>query len=222
MYPTLMNVAGGVCDPQLAVHDHGHEHVSSRRVVVALTITVIAALMELGGAAVGSTLFLVADACHLLAHVGIFFVLLIPAGPEHGRREDLATSVILGLIVLIALGIAWSAWRRIDGGSSEPVTPSLMLLSILGLAANLTTAWLFADPARTRWSFRAALAHELADGALTVVGIAGAGFIAAFGWMWVDPALSATIAGWLVGWSGRLLVKRLRHGPGVWALQLRG
>jgi cobalt-zinc-cadmium efflux system protein len=94
-----------------------------------------------------------------------------------------------------------------------------MLLSILGLGANLTTAYLFADPARTRWSFRAALAHELADGALTVAGLFGALAIAIGGWSWIDPALSLAIAGWLAGWSGRLLLRRIRSGREAWMLR---
>ena len=38
-------------------------------------VTVLAAATELVGSARGNSLFLAADACHLLAHVGIFGVL---------------------------------------------------------------------------------------------------------------------------------------------------
>ncbi len=193
----------------------GHEHVSSGRVLVAVTVTMVAALVELAGAERGKTLFLAADACHLVAHLGIFTVLLLPRGPGHDRREDVAATVILAMVAVIAMGIAGASLQRLVG-AAEPVTPSFMLLSICGLAANLTTAWLFADPARSRWSFRAALAHELADGALTVVGLAGAALIAAFGWTWIDPGLSLAIAVWLGAWSGRLLLGRIRRGPEIW------
>ena len=196
-----------------------HEHVSPARVLVAAAVTVTAALLELAGAAEGGTLFLTADACHLLAHVGIFLVLLLPAGRAHDRREDVAATTILGVIALVATGIAGASIERLVGERSEPMAPSFMLLSLLGLAANLTTAWLFADPARTRWSFRAALAHELADGGITVGGLVGAGAIALFGWTWVDPGLSLGIAGWLGGWSVRLLVRRFRGGRSVWSLE---
>jgi Co/Zn/Cd efflux system component len=80
----------------------------------------------------------------------------------------------------------------------------------------VATAYLFADPARQRWSFRAALAHELADGSLTFVGLVGAGAIKLFGWRWVDPGLSLTIAVWLGAWASRLLARRARLGRGAW------
>jgi cobalt-zinc-cadmium efflux system protein len=193
-----------------------HVHVGADRVLLASAVTLLAAAIELAGSARGGTLFLAADAMHLLAHVGIFGVLLIPSGRWHARGEDLAAIAILGAVALIAVGIAGASLRRLfDPGAVAP-EPSVMLLSILGLGANLTTAYLFTDPARTRWSFRAALAHELADGALTVAGLFGALAIAIGGWSWIDPALSLAIAGWLAGWSGRLLLRRIRSGREAW------
>jgi cobalt-zinc-cadmium efflux system protein len=193
-----------------------HVHVSPARVLLALTVTVFAAAVEWLGSARGNTLFLAADASHLLAHVGIFGVLLIPAARWHDRGEDLATIAVLGAVGLIALAIAGASLHRLAYPPNEPVEPSFMLLSLLGLAANLTTAYVFTDPARVRWSFRAALAHELADGGLTVAGLLGALVIRLFGWTWIDPALSLAISLWLGAWSARLLVRRARLGAGVW------
>jgi len=201
---------------------HAHEHVEPRLVLTALAVTVAAAAIELGGAAGGRTLFLVADACHLLAHVGIFAVLLVPAGHRHERSEDVASSVILAIVAAIAVGITVASIRDLAHRPAEPADPSFMLLTLVGLAANLVTAWLFADPARTRWSFRAALAHELADGSLTIAGLVGAGAIALFGWTWVDPALSLAIAVWLGAWAGHLLVRRARLGRAAWAIEKTG
>src|SRR5882724_5821699 len=73
-------------------HTPTHAHISPRRVLIALTVTVLAAAVELVGSARGNTLFLAADACHLLAHVGIFGVLPHPdramARPWRGRCGD--------------------------------------------------------------------------------------------------------------------------------------
>ena len=199
-----------------------HTHVGTGRVLLALAITVLAASLELVGSARGNTLFLAADAIHLLAHVGIFGVLLIPSGRWHARGEDFAAIGVLGVVGLIAVGIAATSLRDLARPANAALEPRYMLLAILGLAANLTTAYLFADPARTRWSFRAALAHELADGALTVAGLIGALVIELSGWTWIDPALSLAIAIWLAGWSGRLLLRRARSGPEVWTLERAG
>jgi len=195
---------------------HRHVHVAPRRVLLALTITGLAAAVELAGAAHAHTLFLAGDAAHLLAHVGIFLVLLIPTGRWHERGEDIASIGVLGVVGLVAVAIAAASVQRLAGSRPDPLEPSFMLLAVLGLAANLITAYLFVDPARTRWSFRAALAHEIADGGLTVAGLLGALVIELSGWVWIDPALSLGIAGWLGAWSGRLLLRRARLGPEAW------
>src|SRR5438093_3749525 len=87
-------------------HTPTHAHIAARRVLIALTVTVLAAAVELVGSARGNTLFLAADACHLLAHVGIFGVLLIPTGQWHDRGEDVAATAVLTMVALIAVGIA--------------------------------------------------------------------------------------------------------------------
>ncbi len=193
-----------------------HVHVPARRVGAALAVTVLAAGAELAGSWTGQSLFLAADAGHLLAHTGIFAVLLIPPGWWHERGEDVATIAVLVLVLAVAVAMARTSIQDLGVPRPEPPAPSVMLLSLLGLGANLTTAYLFADPARQRWSFRAALAHELADGSLTVVGLVGAAAIKLFGWRWVDPGLSLTIAVWLGGWASRLLARRARLGRGAW------
>ena len=206
--------------PHRVEHDDSriaHEHAPARRVLGAVGITVAAAAVELAGSWSGRSLFLVADAVHLLSHVGIFAVLLAPRRWWHERWEDRTALAVLSLVAAIAIGITATSLYGLARGVDRPPDPALMLLSVFGLAANVTVAWLLTAPARRWWSFRAALAHELSDGALTVAGLFGAGAIAWFGWRWVDPILSLTIGMWLAWWASRLLVRRLRHGAGTWA-----
>jgi cobalt-zinc-cadmium efflux system protein len=197
---------------------HAHDHVPPRTVLTALVITLAAASLECAGSWYGGSLFLFADAVHLVAHIGIFAVLLIPAARWHDRGEELATLAVLALVTLIALGIIVGSGSRLLSHDAELRNPAWMVLAILGLAANLMTAFLFAAPSKKRWSFRAALAHELSDGALTIVGLGGALAIQLLGWRWVDPTLSLVIGLWLWFWAGRLLVRRMRLGPAAWTL----
>jgi len=200
-------------------HSHRtHRHVPRRVVLKALVITLAAASIEFMGSWVGGSLFLFADAVHLVAHIGIFAVLLIPAARWHERGEELVTLAVLGLVVLIALGIIMNSGRELLVPPGVPPNPASMLLAALGLAANLTTAFLFAAPSRTHWSFRAALAHELSDGAVTVFGLAGALVIYISDWHWVDPALSLAVGLWLWVWAARLLLRWMRLGHEAWML----
>ena len=201
------------------MNDHSHAHVSARTVLLAAALTLAAAGAELVGSWHSGSLFLTADAVHLVAHLGIFGILLIPAARSHERREDVAAIAVLGIIALIALGILADAAQRLESTTTEAPSPAFLLLAALGLGANLATAYLFHDPARTRWSFRAALAHELFDAAVTIVALFGAVAIALFGWRWVDPTLTLMVGVWLIIWAGRLLARRVQLGPRAWTLE---
>jgi cobalt-zinc-cadmium efflux system protein len=183
-------------------------------VLAAAAVTAIAAAIEISASWASGSLFLTADAFHLVAHLGIFIVLLLPARGPHEAREDAATCLVLVLVIAVAGGIAFHSAS--DLFTKAPPQPAAMLVSLFGLGANLATAWLFRDPAQERWSFRAALAHELSDASLTVAGLLGAGAIALFHWRFVDPGLSLAIVLWLGIWAGRLLLRRIRLGRSAW------
>lgn len=193
-----------------------HVHVDAKRVLVAGSLTIVAAAVEFWVSIRAGSRFLSADAVHLLAHLAIFFILLLPQRGSHAFREDVLACAVLAIVVVIALVIGLESVRAFFEHRAAPA-PAALLFSLLGLTANAVTARLFVDPARRRWSFRAALAHEISDGALTVAGLVGALAIALFRWRWVDPVLSLTIAIWLEGWAGRLLIRRVREGAASWS-----
>jgi cobalt-zinc-cadmium efflux system protein len=201
------------------VSGHAHTHVSTRVVLIAAALTLAAAGVELLGSRRSGSLFLTADAVHLVAHLGIFGILLLPTSRRHDRREDVAAIAVLMIVALIACGIIAEAADRLRSATGATPSPAFLALSLLGLGANLATAYLFHDPARTRWSFRAALAHELTDASITIIALVGAGAIALFAWSWVDPGLTLGVGVWLIVWTGRLLLRRARLGPGAWTLE---
>jgi cobalt-zinc-cadmium efflux system protein len=184
-------------------------------VVLAAAITVLAGGVELLASHASGSLFLLADAVHLLAHLGIFLVLLIPPGRLHGASEDLGALTVLVIVVGIASWVVWVSIDHLLHPPEELPNAAAMLVSLVGLTANTCSALLFRKPAATHFSFRAALAHELSDGGMTVAGLIGAGCIALFHWRWVDPTLSLVIGGWLGLWAIRLLVRRALRGPEV-------
>lgn len=193
-----------------------HSHPPSSRVLAAAAVTAGASVVDIVASRAGRSLFLQADAVHLVAHLGIYVVLLLPArDPRHKEREDHRTIAVLTMVLVIAALIGVESFQELSrhGGSASP---AVMTISLVGFGANLFSAWLFQRPARAHFSFRVAMAHEVSDASLTLVGLAGAGAIALFGWRWVDPALSIAIAAWLAFWATSLLVRRHRHGPSLW------
>jgi len=184
-------------------------------VALAAGITVFAGAVELLSSRVSGSLFLLADAVHLLAHLGIFLVLLIPPGRLHGASEDLGAVLVLAIVVAIAGWLVWLSLNHLLHPPEELPNAAAMLVALLGLAANTCSALLFRKPAESHFSFRAALAHELSDGGMTLAGLVGAGCIWLFDWHWVDPTLSLLIGTWLGLWALRLLFRRALRGPEV-------
>ena len=185
------------------------------RVFIAAAVTVLSAAVEIVVARRAGSFFLLADAVHLLAHLAIFGVLLLQRRGGSAVRDDVSSCAVLTIVLAIACVIGIDSLRALRVSEVEP-RPAAFLFSLFGLAANLITAGLFREPSLTRWSFRAALVHELSDASLTLVGLLGAAAIAFFHLRWVDPGLSLVIATWLTIWAGRLLLRRILRGPGVW------
>jgi Co/Zn/Cd efflux system component len=210
-----MLASTGAIDRLPRVLPPAHLHVGPGRVAMAATVTVLAAVVEISVARHAGSFFLVADAVHLLAHLAIFVVLLLPQTGRHAIREDVMSCSVLMIVLAIACIIGGESVHAVRRSEVEP-PPAALLFSLFGLGANLVTAALFREPAHGRWSFRAALAHELSDASLTVVGLLGAAAIAWFHLRWVDAGLSFIIAAWLAAWASRLLLRRIRNGPSVW------
>jgi cobalt-zinc-cadmium efflux system protein len=178
--------------------------VPSRAVLAAAAVTLSAGFIELGGAWLGHSLFLTADAVHLLAHLLIYGALLVPRQAWGGRGEQVGTLGVLMVLELVALGIIGASVRDLLGDRANPDARAL-LLSVVGLCANGVSAWLLQPPSQARLSIRVALVHELADGFMTILALLGSVLVYFLGWRWVDPVLSLGVGAWLLLWAGRWL-----------------
>jgi len=184
---------------------------ATARVLLSAGITLAAALVEFAGARLGRSLFLTADAVHLVAHIAIYAALLMPR--RRGGR-DAPTIAVLAIVLLIAVVIVATAALDLLRGPDR-VAASTLLLSIVGLGANVATAALLSSSARVGLSFRVAFVHELLDGVLTVAALVGAALIALKGWNFVDSALSIALGVWLFVWAlGHLgRIARMEYTP---------
>ncbi len=156
------------------------------------------------------SLALLSDAAHNLAD-GLALALAWYALAASARRADarrtfgyhrvgvLAAAVNAVALVVIALGITWEAWQRIQ--HPAPVAGGTVILVAAGaLAMNLLVSWWLRAGARTDLNVRGAYLHMLADAAASAAVIVGGIVIHLTGWPLVDPILSLVIAA-LILWS---------------------
>jgi cobalt-zinc-cadmium efflux system protein len=206
-------------------HERTHPHVPARageqrRLVITLSVTVVAMLAEAVGGWVANSLALLSDAGHLMADVGAIglslFALRIAARPADQKRtygyhrlEILAALVNGALLFAIAAGIAIEGFHRMR--NPQPIqVRTVALLACLGIVLNALGMWITRAGAQASMNLRSTFLH-LAGDLLNSVGVLiSAGVIAWTGKLIVDPIVSFLIAATIV-WSAVRLCREALH-----------
>ena len=227
-------------------HDHvflGADHARNERrswAVVAVCGAMMAA--EIAGGWWWGSMALVADGLHMSTHAGALVIAACAYAyaRRHARDERFAFGTgKLGELAAFSSAIVLAAIAAAIGGESvlrlvHPVKIAFaeaIPLAGLGLAVNLTSAWLLRD-GRERGhghshghahsygrahghghqhdhhadlNLRAAYVHVLADAAVSVLALAGLSTGYAFGWVWMDPSMGIVGALVIANWSWGLL-----------------
>jgi cobalt-zinc-cadmium efflux system protein len=194
--------AHGESAPSLTFPDDREARRSRMRTALIITVAVLAA--EIVGGILSHSLALLADAAHMFADIGAltlaYAAMTVATRAPTGRHtfglyraEVLAAFVNAELLIVVALFIGYEAILR--ARQPVPVHAGLMLwVGLAALAGNGLSASLLAGGQAASLNVRAAYLEVFTDllGAVAVVIIAIA--IPRTGWQWLDPALSAAIA----------------------------
>lgn len=207
-------------------HAHGHEphdhaaHASHRRLLGALTVTVVAMLIGIVGGIVSGSLALLADAGHMLADAGSLGLALLAsrqallpadAGHSYGHvRKPVLAAFVNGLLLL-----AVSAWIGVEAVDRllhpQPVDGEAMtVVAVIGLVANLIALALLHGGDKDDLNRRGAAAHVLSDLLGSVAAIIAGVVILSTGWLTADPLLSFLAAG-LVLRMGLIITRESAH-----------
>ena len=184
-------------------HDHAHDHGAhdSRRLGLALGLTLAFAGVEAVGGWLSGSLALMGDAGHMLTDATSLGLAALaarvarkPPTERHsfglGRVEVLAALINALFMLAVVAGIAWAALdrfahpREVSGGA-------VMLVAALGLVVNLGAAWLLHGGEGL--NVRGALLHVLGDLLGSVAALVAGAVILTTGWTPIDPLLSLLI-----------------------------
>lgn len=194
-------------------HDHhGHHHHGPTRegnkkgLTIALTITTGIMLLEFFGGLITNSLALLSDSGHMLSDASSLALSLIamwfaarPASPNKTYgfyRFEILAALFNGVTLFLIAGfIVYEAYGRFF----EPPTVasgSMMLIALIGLLANLLSAWALMrkGDVKDNVNLRSAYLHVLGD-ALGSVGAILAGIVMFFfDWYVADPIISVVVA----------------------------
>jgi len=175
-----------------------------RRLLLTLFLALGYAGIELVGGLLTGSLALLADSLHMASDVAALALSLLAvwmaARPASGRRTfgnsraEILAALANGLaLAVVAIFITIHAVERF-------ITPrdvageGVMVVATGGLLINLIGLWILEGGRSESLNVRGAWLHVLSDTLASVgVIIAGAG-IWAFGWLWLDPAVSMIVS----------------------------
>ncbi len=176
----------------------------TRALKIALVITAVFMIVEFAGGLWTNSLALTADAGHMLTDVAALGLSLFaawfirrPATPErtygYFRVEILAALLNGVFLVGIAALVFYESYARFLKPQSIK-TAQMVLIGVLGLIANLASAWVLHGSHTHNLNIRGAFLHVLGDilGSIAVICAGIAIFV--WGFFWADPAVSALVS----------------------------
>jgi cobalt-zinc-cadmium efflux system protein len=175
-----------------------------RTLTLVLTLTVAITAVEVVGGLLTGSLALLADAVHMLSDnvaLGLALVAVWLAGrpgtPERSfgyQRAEVLAALVNGLVlVALAIWIFVEAYGRLSD-PPDVLGGWMLAVALLGLAGNLTAAWMLARTAHGSLNMQAALRHVTADALGSGGVVVAAIVILTTGWRYADPAVGALIA----------------------------
>lgn len=189
-------------------HEHqGHSHTPSnfgRAFAIGIALNTIFIIVEVIYGLKANSLSLLADAGHNASDVlGLAVawgaVWLTKRKPNGRYTYGLQSSSILAalsnaIFLLLAIGgIVWEAIQRLE--HPEPVLgTTVMLVAGVGILINGFTALLFMKGGKGDLNIRGAFLHMATDAAVSLGVVISGLVIIQTGWVWLDPAVSITIA----------------------------
>lgn len=197
-----------------------YRSVEKRKLKQAIAVTTIVMVAEIIGGFLTNSMALISDAGHMFTHS---FALLISLGAIlyankpacHHRtygiyRIEILAALFNSLFLFGATGwIIFESIKRII--SPAPILSLQMLIvAIVGLIANLISAWLLHGTSKSDLNLRSAFLHMLADTVSSVIIIIGAVIIYFTGWNFIDPILSIGIALVILSWGWGLFKDSVR------------
>jgi len=200
-------------------HEHRHHKgafsTGRTRLAIALIIVLIVMLVELGGGLISGSLALIGDAGHMFVDalalglsLSAMYFARRPATSTrtygYHRAEIMAATINGAILVLMTLYIFYESYHRLLNPTT--VNTSLMILiAIVGLAANIVGVLLLRGSRHDSLNIRAAFWHVLGD-TVSSLGVIIAGIIIWItGWHVVDPIIAMMI-GCIILWGAVRLV----------------
>jgi cobalt-zinc-cadmium efflux system protein len=196
--------------------EHNHDVTNSRPLQITLGLVLVIMVAEIFGGIFSNSLALLSDAGHMLTDalaLGLsMFAMRLAKRPAtatrtygYHRAEIMAALANGTVLVLVSVIIFYEAAQRF---MAEPAVkgPLMLVIAIVGLAANLAGIFLLRSGSKKSINIKAAFWHIIGDTLSSVGVIIAAIIIQLTGWNIADPIL-AVVIGIIILWGAVRIVK---------------
>ncbi|GGI90761.1 cation diffusion facilitator family transporter [Legionella impletisoli] len=191
-----------------------------KRLYFSVFVNMMLTLAQVVGGLVSGSLSLISDALHNFSDAASLLIALLAVKigqkkPDlsktfgYQRAETIAALINFTTLILIGLYLVYEAIVRFI--SPQPISGwVVVVIAIVALVVDTITAILTYKFYKKSMNFTAAFLHNLTD-ALASVGVIVAGiFILLYDWLWVDTAVTITIAAYVL-WQGLREIPKAIH-----------
>jgi cobalt-zinc-cadmium efflux system protein len=194
------------------LHDHGHTHHNEvtegnkKGLTIALFITLGIMVLEFAGGLFTNSLALLSDSGHMLSDTAALTLSLLafwfaskPASAKRTygfHRFEILAALFNGIALFLIAGlIIWEAYHRFF---EPPMVSSgiMMLIAVIGLAANLASAWslMRKGDVKNNVNLKSAYIHIIGDALGSLGAIVAGLFMYFFKWYMADPIISVFVS----------------------------
>lgn len=202
---SLEEVACGCGSRRGAAHHHGLiPDTSGSRLLITLALNFFIPAVQIIGGIYAHSIALISDAAHNFSDFTAVLIAYIAnrigkRGASEGftfgyrRAEILAAALNVMILFAVSVFLVYEAFERLF--HPEPVmAQSVIVVAGVGVLGNGISAWLLHKDSSHNLNVRGAFLHMMGD-LFTSVAVVLTGLILVYQpWYWLDPALSAVIA----------------------------
>ncbi|MBA1434159.1 cation diffusion facilitator family transporter [Bombilactobacillus bombi] len=187
---------------------HSTTNLSDSKFALVTALNAAITIVEFVGGIISGSLGLISDGFHnmedTLSVVLSFIAHIISKKNSNERQtfgyqraEILAAFVNSAILIAITLILIFEGIKRL--GHPQLVNGGIMLLvSIVGVAANLLSMLVMQNAAHHNLNIKATFLHMAADTLSSLGVLVAAVLINMFNWTWVDPLLTLITAAWIM------------------------
>lgn len=201
-------------------HLFEYRYVEQKKLILSLSITISAMILEIVGGYLTNSMALLSDAGHMFTHVfaliiGLVAITIARKPPCHHRtfglyRAEILAAFVNGLFLLVIVGIIiYEAILRLVY-PVEILGLEMLLIAFIGLGVNITSILILKGSHKKNLNIRSIFYHMFAD-AISSVGIVIAAVVIMFtNWIVIDPFVSIGISIVILVWAWGVLKESTR------------